>query len=109
MRLLYAVECEEVRTLEPECCLGSYMNGITTYFALNFYLLLLPKSLWFCRKNYQKENDFVVTIRNGDWIFKFEFTGRIYKKYRKANSICIVVRVSSPITKTVKRVERGAK
>lgn len=100
-------ECVEARTKESDCRPGSYMNGIITDFEFNFYLPLSPKSLWFCRKNYQKENDFVVTVRNGDRIFKFGFTGRIYKKCRKANSICIVVRVSSPITKTVKRVERS--
>lgn len=99
VRLLYDLEGKEVRTPEPECCPGSYMKGITTDFELNFYLPLSPKSLWFCRKNYQKESDFVVTVRNGDWIFKFRFTGKIRKKYRKAGRICIAVRISSPIVK----------
>ena len=108
MCLLYDVECKEVRTPEPECCLGSYMIGITTDFEFFFYLPLLPKSLRFYRKNYLKESNFVVTVRNGDRIFKYSFTGRISKKFRKAGSICIVVRVSSPMVKTVERVERRA-
>ena len=85
------------------------MNGITTDFELNFYLPLSPKSLWFCRKNYLKESDFIVTVRNGDRIFKFSFTGKIHKKCRKAGRICIAVRISSPIVETVKRIERGAR